>query len=42
MEIKLILKNIKKLDLISKGIYRIKNDENSLLMETLFKIFIKK
>ena len=42
IEIKLILKNIKKLDLISKGIYRIKNDENSLLMETLFKIFIKK
>tara|TARA_B110000014_G_scaffold86918_1_gene59715 strand:- start:323 stop:1366 length:1044 start_codon:yes stop_codon:yes gene_type:complete len=42
IEIKLILKNIKKLDLISKGIYRIKNDENSLLNETVFKIFIKK
>lgn len=42
LEIKLILKTIKKLDSISKGIYRIYNDENSLLLETLFKIFIKK
>ena len=42
LEIKLILKTIKKLDSISKGIYRINNDENSLLLETLFKIFIKK
>ena len=42
LEIKLILKTIKKLDSISKGIYRINNDGNSLLLETLFKIFIKK
>ena len=42
LEIKLILKTIKKLDSISKGIYRINNDGNSLLLEILFKIFIKK